>query len=229
MTVKPGNCNPLAATFSTSGKYIVLGASDHGPAGHSHDHAHHHHSHHSSGDDPEFEITLTAAQLSDLARFAATWSQIEFLMTSITALVAKRDPAAIASELESLGIDARADRLRSLVPQLPDDAARTKASDVCDRLGEIIPRRNHVMHGVWGLFIDRKENKALPACFYGRSRQRPVFASELPDITREAADTSRRLGALLGLLTPAFRAGSPPRRFFFSDGPPPAGSPPEWP
>lgn len=206
--------------------------SDHGPAGHSHghDHAHHHHHHsHAKGDDPEFEITLTAEQLRDLAHFTATWSQIEFLIASIIALAAKSNLGAIGPELDSLGIEARVNHLRSLVPQLPNDAAKTQTSAVCDRLGEFIPRRNHVMHGVWGLFVDRKEHKAVPACFYGRSRERPIFASELSGITRDAADTSRRLGIVLGLLSPAFTAGSPPRRFFFSDGPPPAGSPPDWP
>ncbi len=202
--------------------------SDHDASEHVHKHSNPHDSRRTDCD-PEFEITLTSEQLSELARFAATWSQIEFLILNVIAVVAKGDSDKSGAHLDGMGIDARISHLRNLIPHLPNEQAKNQATSLCDRLNEIIPCRNHVMHGIWGLFVDRKEMKALPACFYGRSRERPIFASELSTITRAAADVSRRLGALLGLLTPAFVAGSPPRRFFFSDGPPPAGPPPDWP
>jgi hypothetical protein len=125
-------------------------------------------------------------------------------------------------------IDARIDHLRTLISTIQNEHARNDASGICDRLRDLVAGRNHLMYGVWGLFIDRKTNKPLPACFNLRSRERPIFATEVADMTRSTAEVSRGLGALLATLTPAFAAGVPPRRFFFSDGPPTSASPPDW-
>lgn len=170
---------------------------------------------------------MTAAQLNNLARYVATWSQIDFLLTHAVAMLSKSKPDITGVELEGMAAGARVERLRDLVSQVPNDQARSDATALCDTLGKLVARRNHVMHGVWGLFVDRKDNKALPACFYGPNKDNPIFATELPAMTGEVAKAARGLGKLLGALTPAFSAGVPPRRFFFSDGPP-AGPPPEW-
>lgn len=199
---------------------------DHAHAGH-HDHAHHHDDH-APNHEPEFEVTLTAENLRDLARFNAAWSQIEFLLANVAAFVEKGDLHAASLQMEGMSISARIDHLRGMAARMPNDRARQDVATICDLAAALVPGRNHVMHGVWGLFVDRTAMTSVPACFNGRDKKHPVFATALPAMTCEAADVSRRLGALLGHLTPSFGPGHRPRRFFFSDGPPPAGPLPEW-
>ena len=105
---------------------------------------------------------------------------------------------------------------------MKQDIART-----CDDIAALVHRRNHVLHGLWGDFIDYEGKTAIAACFYGPSQHRPIFASELSVMGREAAGLSRRLGDLLSVLSSTFK-GRSPRRFFFSDRPPPAGPLPGW-
>jgi hypothetical protein len=200
--------------------------SHHDHAGHAHDHSGHDHPH-PGEHGPEFEITLSAEHLDDLARLIVTWSQIEFLITNIVALLAKSDVPKTAMQLEAMTIGARIDHLRSLIARISDERTRQNATGICDELGALLPRRNHALHGLWGDFIDYDGKKAVAACFYGPANKRPIFATELSEMGREAAGLSRRLGALLGALAPAFTASSP-RRFFFSDRPPPAGPLPDW-
>jgi hypothetical protein len=200
--------------------------SHHDHAGHTHDHSDHDHPH-PGEHGPEFEITLSAGHLDDLARVIVTWSQIEFLITNIVALLAKSDVPKTTMQLEAMTIETRVDHLRSLIPRIANDRARQDAAGICDELGALVPRRNHALHGLWGDFIDYEGKKAVAACFYGPSNERPIFATGLSEMGREAASLSRRLGALLAALAPAFTASSP-RRFFFSDRPPPAGPLPDW-
>ena len=203
-----------------------------GHPGHDHEHADHAcghtHDDHAGAHEPEFEVTLTAENLRDLARFIAAWSQVEFLIANVAAYVEKSDLRTACMEMESLPVDARIAHLRGLAARMPNEGAAEDAAGICDRLAALAPARSHVTHGVWGLFVDRTAMTSVPACFNGRSKEHPIFATELPAMAREAADVSRRLGALLGHLASAFGPGPRPRRFFFSDGPPPAGPLPEW-
>lgn len=203
----------------TAAEVIIVAHSHHDHAGHDHSHPGEH--------GPEFEITLSAGHLDDLARLIVTWSQIEFLITNIVGLLDKSDLSKTTMQLEAMTIGARIDHLRSLIPRIANDRARQDAIGICDELGALVPHRNHALHGLWGDFIDYEGKKAVAACFYGPSKERPIFATELSEMGRKAAGLSRRLGALLGTLAPAFTASSP-RRFFFSDRPPPAGPLPDW-
>ncbi len=193
--------------------------------------AHSHHDHpdheHSGEHDPEFAITLSAGHLGDLARLIVTWSQIEFLITNIVAVMAKSDIAKTTMQLEAMPIGRRIDHLRSLMPRIANERARQNAAGICDDLGALVPGRNHALHGLWGDFIDYEGKRAVAACFYGPCKDRPIFAAELSEMGHKAAGLSRRLGALLGVLAPTFTAAAP-RRFFFSDRPPPAGPLPDW-
>lgn len=200
--------------------------SHHDHAGRAHDHSGHDHPH-PGEPGPEFEITLSAEHLDDLARLIVTWSQIEFLITSIVASLAKSEVPKTAIQLEAMTIGARIDHLRGLIARITDERTRQDATGICGELGALLPRRNHALHGLWGDFIDYEGKKAVAACFYGPANKRPIFATELSEMGREAAGLSRRLGALLGALAPAFTAGSP-RRFFFSDRLPPDGPLPDW-
>ena len=200
--------------------------SHHDHDGHDHGHSGHDHAHHDERQ-PEFAITLSAGHLQDLARLSVTWGQIEFLITNIVAALEKGDAHKTTVRLAAMTLDARVAHLSGLVPGVADDEARQRAADACAELAALVPGCNHALHGLWGDFIDYPGEKAVAACFYGLSTTGPVFAADLSRMAREAASLSCRLGALLSALSPAFAPMSP-RRFFFSDRPPPQGPLPDW-
>jgi hypothetical protein len=200
--------------------------SHHDHAGHDHNHSDHDQTH-LDEHHPEFEITLSAGHLEDLARLVVTWSQIEFLIINIVASLEKSDMPKTVLQLEAMTVGGRIDHLSSLAPRIADERVRQDAADICAELAALAPRRNHALHGLWGDFIDYPGKKAVAACFYGHSKTGPIFATELLKMGRDAAGLSRRLGALLTALEPTFTSISP-RRFFFSDRPPPAGPLPDW-
>ncbi len=199
-----------------------------------HDHAHHDHDHHGhdhhahdAAPEPEFAITLSPAHRDELARVAITWAQIEFLVANLVGALEKADMRKTSEQLEAMPIAARVDHLRGLLPRVTDEALRHEAGDVCRDVAALVPRRNQVLQGLWGDFIDYEGQCARPAAFHGPSGGKPFFATELRDLADGSAGLTKRLAAVLGVIAPNFGSISP-RRFFFSDRAPPPGALPDW-
>jgi hypothetical protein len=161
--------------------------------------------------------------LQDLGRLAATWSQIEFIIANLISRVTRTELGSACMFLAGMSAKARIDCLRGLIGRMPSAQCQEQTRAACDRLSDLTERRDHLALGTWGLFVDRKTMTPHPACFYPPSKDQPIFATELRKLCDEAAAESRRLGGVLALVVPELVSGPPPRRFFFSDGPPAPG------
>lgn len=178
--------------------------------------------------EPEFEITLSNDQLRELGRFTATWSQIDFLLTQIVTTVCNTDPMIMLNVfLDNSTTGALLNTLRKLNPYLPNAQAKTLAQEITNKLGSLLDRRNHLIHGIWGLYWDFEKNKLKPACHYQRNAGKQIYAKEIASLADSAAKESLRVAGLLRIILPLFALG--PRPFVFVGGDvPPGMSMPDW-
>jgi hypothetical protein len=173
-------------------------------------------------DEPEYLIPLSTEQLTELGRLMAAWSQIDFLIILAIAAVTKTEVGWMLTFCENMMSGARVNLLRRILPNMPSDEARTFAESLCSRLGKLIGRRNHLIHGIWGIHVDREKKTRHPACHDGHNPAAPIYAAELPDLRKRAIAETRQLGLLLKMIAPQhFGRSLPPVPFLFGSGPPP--------
>ncbi len=174
---------------------------------------------------PEFAIPLLPEQLIWLGALTATWSQIDYLVAFAVAVITRTEIGQTLMFCENMMTGARINLLRKTIPQIEDDDARRLAKSLCERLGKLVDRRNHIVHGIWGLHTKEK-GPPEPACHNGRNSDTPINATELPALCKRAINETRQLGRLLKLLAPQdFGPAIPPRQFFFGKFPPPNWAP----
>lgn len=140
---------------------------------------------------PAYTITLTSEEALHLGRLCAIWGQIDhFLMLTTTTLIAV-DLAAGMTIMEDLTTGGLLKLFRKNRVRIPDDNVRETATKFCDDMGGLIERRNHVMHGLWGMYLPGKSvSKGKRACFYLKAPLRPLYSEEIPDIADAAARQS---------------------------------------
>ena len=180
--------------------------------------------------EPAFEIVLSDEQLEDLGRFTAIWSQIDHMLFQAISISGRTTPQSLLALIEGTTTGQRLGMLRRLIPQMQTKAMRDGAENVCSGLGALIDKRNHILHGVWGLHWNLEKETLRPACHYDRSKETPVYAKQLPELCERAAKLSHKIEELLRLLAPQFfsNPGPIPHRFIFSAGPPPNRPAPKW-
>lgn len=179
---------------------------------------------------PAFEIVLSEEQLQNLGRFTAIWSQIDHMLFQVLAITSRIQPKSLLALIEGTTTGQRLNMLRRLIPEMQSKAAQEKAGNVCTALGSLIDKRNHLLHGVWGLRWDLKKDTLRPACHYDRNTESPIYAKQLDELCERAAKLSIRVMELLQILQPTFfsKPGPIPHRFIFADGPPPNRPAPKW-
>lgn len=178
-----------------------------------------------------FEIVLSDEQLEDLGRFTALFSQIDSMMFQIISLATKTRTQDLMALIEGTTSGQRLAMLRRLAENMEDKQARAKAEGVCSGLAALNDKRNHILHGVWGLLWNTEKDTLKAACVYERNRQNPLHAQQLPELCERAAKLSLKVMELLRTLNPAYfkpPPAQPPHRLLLAAGPPPNRPPPEW-
>lgn len=179
--------------------------------------------------EPAFELVLSDIQLENLGRFTAIWSQVDHMLFQAINLTVGIQGIGLLALIEGTTTGQRLAMLRRLIPQMKTEEAKSKAEDACSALGRLLDKRNHIMHGVWGLNWDTATDKLHPACAYEKAKESPLYATQLEDMCERAAKISWKMLDLLHSLTPG--VGKPngvPVRFMFAAGPPPGRPAPEW-
>jgi len=180
--------------------------------------------------EPAFMIVLSEEELEDLGKFTAIISQIDFMMFQVIANASKIRPQDLMALIEGTTTGQRLSMLRRLAENMQNDPIRKKAEELCRGLAALNDKRNHILHGVWGLNWDFHRDTLKPACAYERNRDNPIFAGQLPELCERAAKLSLKVLDLMQMFNPdAYKdAGPPPFRFIFHKGPPPNRPAPEW-
>jgi hypothetical protein len=175
-----------------------------------------------------YEIVLSEEQFENLGRFTAIFSQIDFAMVTVLARAANLPSPRLRALIDGTTAGQRVGMLRKLAKQMPDPNLRLKAEGVCKALTRINDTRNHILHGVWGLWWNFDKDTLKPACAYEKNADNPVHAEQLPELCDRAAKISIQVMELLcALLADGSRWGEP-IRFYLGSGPFPNRQPPEW-
>src|SRR5437763_515993 len=116
---------------------------------------------------PHFKISLSEEELADLGRLSAAWSQVDFMLAVLIAFVTATELKSMFLFLESATTGVRLAMLRKIAKDIPHEEGKVNAKRICERLGKLIERRNHVVHGMWG--YHHENQKLSAACHNGRN------------------------------------------------------------
>jgi hypothetical protein len=170
---------------------------------------------------PEFEVSLSFEQLGELGLFNAIWSQIDTLVTIMMAKLAKTE---LGKVIVMTGAATTAPRI-AMLRQLAEAAGETDLAKTCRGMGKLIGLRNHLSHGVWGIYW-AADGSLTPACHYHGSPEKPIHAIDLPAFIADVAMASQELGKAMCRLLPELAIGERPRKFYFGPGDPNQKPPP---
>lgn len=171
-----------------------------------------------SSDAPEFRISLSEAELIDLGKFYAVWSQIDFLLCVLVSRILKIESGVGCAFMDTMTTGARLDLLRRHLDDINDKPATERVRKCCNSLASLVDQRNHATHGVWGTYVDPETKYEHAAAFFGRKEFKPLYASELAELTRRATHKTRELGALIAIIDPKYNT-RPNKAFWFSPEP----------
>lgn len=171
-----------------------------------------------SNDAPEFRISLSEAELADLGKFYAVWSQIDFLLCVLVSRILKVESGIGGAFMDTMTTGARLDLLRRHLDDIKDKSAAEGVKKCCNSLASLVDQRNHATHGVWGTYVDPETKSERAAAFFGKKGFKPLYASELAELTRRATQKTREFGALIAIIDPKYDA-RPDKAFWFSPEP----------
>jgi hypothetical protein len=173
-------------------------------------------------DEPEYFIPLDHDQLAELGRLTSAWSQIDFMLVLVVAVITKTEIGWMMTFCDNMMSGGRINLFRKLIVHIESDETRKLATALCERLGKLVGQRNHIVHGLWGYHINQEKKKQYPACHNGANPQAPIYAATLPDLRKRVIAETRQIGLILRTLSPKdFNRGVPPEKFLFGPGPPP--------
>lgn len=174
----------------------------------------------------EYEIPLSDNEIMHLGRFAAVFSQVDYLLNEAISALTKSPWWAANIMLDNVTTGPKLQMLRKIIKKTEadpavDSEARTLATKAADALASLLDKRNHVVHGMWSQQLVTPQRAVKPACFLHRFADGPVFASELKNLATKGAEVTRLLGDLLTHLSPEDqqRPWTEPRKMFVTDRP----------
>lgn len=176
-------------------------------------------------DNPAYVISLDEKQLQELGTLFAVWGQIDFQLILLIANILQITNAAAVTMLDDATSGALVGRLRKARIKITDTAYHREVTQFCERMGDLIEKRNHLSHGMWGWIVSADKNSITPGCHYHKANDSPLVASNLSDLIRRAMAESQTVRQFLNRYLPVSHQydGSEPGTFYIG-----AGKPPDW-
>ena len=143
---------------------------------------------------PFYRIPLDDMHLVQLGKLAAVWGQTDYLLTHCISKLTGASHADCEVLLDRTPMAAKISRFKSLVADLSDISARDTALKFCSKSKSVLGKRNHLMHGVWGMYSSDGTPPYEAACYFPANKQALIFASDLSSIT----DAATRILDLIG-------------------------------
>lgn len=171
---------------------------------------------------PAFRIPLDENYLAQIGVLSVVWSQIDFFLIQAISRILSIDPDKIEFFLETTTTGGRVNTLRKLVPAIHDDKVKKKTKDFLEKIGPLIDKRNHVMHGMWGYFIPKGKKQTRPAAHFRRRSDKPMFPNDMLQIIIDAFEASHLIFQIQhSLMGSDYTPSDEIPAFFFGAGPPP--------
>lgn len=151
---------------------------------------------------PKFRITLTAAETLEVGRLSVVWGQIDhFVLCSVSMLLAKDLSAGVAL-LGTLTTGPLVNQLNKARVRIEDEEIQNLTKKFCEDMGPLIDKRNHLMHGIWGVHLPGKDpTKGKPACFFTKHSTKPLFPQEVTKLANDAARQTHHIVRIWHYLT----------------------------
>lgn len=143
--------------------------------------------------------TLSQSQLGQLGQLTATWAQIDYLLIGVISKIVGSQLSVSEILLEGAMIGSRITILKKLSSRMVDEKVRSDITAFCSDAHKIADRRNHLAHGMWGLYAAEDNAPVEAACYFPRNKQGLIFAHELPEILARSEDIARRISELYDL------------------------------
>jgi hypothetical protein len=146
---------------------------------------------------PQFKITLTARQTLEVGRLSVIWGQIDHFLLQSVALLLTHDIACGVALLGDMTTGPLVGHLRKARHRIDDPKFAEMAKKFCEDMGPLISTRNHIMHGLWGLYLPGKNpNKAQPGCLFVKNPDHPVFPAKVTEVANKAAEQTYVISAI---------------------------------
>jgi hypothetical protein len=139
--------------------------------------------------DPKFRVRLTRKDKEEIGRLSATWGQIDHFLLQSIALLLTHDIAAAITLMGELTTGPLVNLLSKSRHRVQDPSIKALIKKFSDDMGPLIAARNHLTHGIWGLYlVGKNPHKAEPACLFVKQPDNPLFPAKIAELADRAAE-----------------------------------------
>lgn len=174
---------------------------------------------------PAYRVPLSPEQSQWLGVFVVMWGEIDYFMGLCIAAMLKTEIFAAETLMVNMTTGPRLNLFNKLAREkINDENTKKLAKDFYADLSGLIDKRNHILHGMWGFETGSNPGNAVPAAYYSKAPDRPLLASELPNLLKDVSAQTHRIVAVFQHLIGASWKHDPanPPTWYFGKGPPPS-------
>jgi hypothetical protein len=143
--------------------------------------------------EPVYKIPLSDTDRALLGTLSATWGQMDYMLLVAIASMLRISLRDSETMMEGATTGPRIAVFKKLSSTLKNAEKRKSAAKFCSKSDEILGKRNHITHGIWGLFWQPGAGDGQPACYHSRNKSGLIYASELPAIIDSAVEITNLL------------------------------------
>jgi hypothetical protein len=133
-----------------------------------------------------------------MGNIAVLWGQIDEALNGLLRWALKLSPEVFDQLLGTQMTGKRVDHLRAISETCSRPAVQSLMIEIHQELKNVLPRRNAVMHGCWGYFVEDPSYKSLrPGTFNHQKPKVRFFADELPKLHDDLCAVLRLLSNIL--------------------------------
>jgi len=148
---------------------------------------------------PTHHIPLSDPELIHLGKLGVVWAQMDYFLLEALSRLSGASLRDLETFFDKAPTGPRLSAFRKLSSLLSHEKARTAANDFISRSESVLGRRNHLTHGLWGLFSPKGGRPYKAACYFPGNKKGLIYASELPAITNDAVALTNSLIRFLSL------------------------------
>jgi hypothetical protein len=171
---------------------------------------------------PAYQIPFSQEQSAKIGVFVAMWGQIDVNLALCTAKLLQAPINSVELLMETMTTGPRLNLFRRLAKEhITDEDIKETAAQFASGLDRLIQKRNHILHGMWGYWVDQEHRRTIPAA--NHSRYGVLFIGDLPEILANVATHTQLIAKVFRYLydSPEPIPGKGPAQFF-GDGEPPS-------
>lgn len=143
--------------------------------------------------EPAYQIPLDDTQLALLGKLSAIWSQMDYFLLAAISNIMRINLRDCEVILNKTTVGARIGIFKKLTSSLHDEKLKKQSELFSSQVNKILGMRNHLTHGIWGLFSSDGNQKYVSACYHPENKKGLIYASELTEIIQLATSVNNIL------------------------------------